>query len=136
MSMPITATTSTTAAATTTATANGHPQKKKVLRVPTNYQLFVRSNRNIVEQQILFERHQTNGGVNVDEFNGKRDYPEKPKKLHLLVASRLGEIWRGMSPEQKNKFTIKRDEIIQHFKAKGVEFINGNRKKSSKASSS
>ena len=63
------------------------------------------------------------------------DKCEEPElRLHLLVTQRLGGIWRGMSVEQKHKFTIKRNEIIKQYTDQGVEFTTGNRKRQKKGS--
>ncbi len=110
-------------------------KEKKILRVPTNYQLFVRENRNIIKNQMLQEKHEAESKMSASNFNVKpdADNSEKPElRLHLLVTQRLGEIWRSMSVEQKHKFTIKRNEIVKQYMDEGVEFTTGNRKRQKK----
>ena len=132
-----------TSSATTTTTTNDNMMAnhentamqhmpRRVI-VPSNYQLFMRANRSIVKDQILHEIQQQEAAIDVDNFdvNHHNEKPPIRPKIYQLVTKRLAKIWRNMSAEQKNKFSIKRDEIIQHFKDKGVEFIDNKRKRKS-----
>ena len=99
--------------------------------VPSNYQLFMRANRSIVKDQILHEIQQQEAAIDDDKFdvNHHNEKPPIRPMIYQLVTKRLAKIWRNMSAEQKNKFSIKRDEIIQHFIDKGVEFFDNKRKR-------